>query len=207
MLDEKRDTVIHVAMKAFAMPNAELALFMMGVLKTADQQLDHLELPEDVLDLARTVVANFLPEISARLCRMDNIHLAHQDNPYLSSLDNAALRMTFSEMVASDEYQALAAHMSSEDRDHLPVTALDVVVSIVANGNIFAIALDRLCEGELDDNISKIVRTTSNIRGVAHNGGRWTPEVSENIVSHTPDEATLQTLGLQVLASDLEMMS
>lgn len=187
--DQKLERVVHFAMNAYELKDAELAFVMLDVTRAAAAQVDFDTLPEDIQSEVSYYFSHLLPEISKRLCERDGVHAALPKVPELASLSDEKLRHHISDFISSDSYRKISSHLASESRSHNVVRALDIATATVANGNIFTIALDRLCKGELTDKIARIVSVTSAIRNTPVEGGRWAPEVSIATVETMPEPA------------------
>lgn len=187
--DQKLERVVHFAMNAYELKDAELAFVMLDVTRAAADQVDYGTFPEDIQDVVSYYFSDLLPEVSKRLCERNGIHIALPKVPELATLSNEKLRHHIADFISSDTYRKISSHLASESREHKVVRALDIATATVANGNIFTIALDRLCEGKLTDSIARIVTVTSGIRKAPSNDGRWVPEISKGTVETMPEPA------------------
>ncbi|MFX4300095.1 hypothetical protein [Pseudosulfitobacter pseudonitzschiae] len=192
--DQKLERVVYFAMQAHNLEDSSLAFILLDISKNAAQQLPPCVLPDDLHEQVRYYFSELLPEISRRLCKMDNIHVATPRDPCLSELSDSDLRLCLANFISSDGYREISSLLAGEGRKHDHVRAIDIATASVANGNIFTIALDRICSGPLDDVMSETVVTTSGIGGVPVEDGRWHPGVSRNIVEYLPDAVDPDTI-------------
>lgn len=184
--DQKLERIVHFAMNAYELKDAELAFVMLDVTRAAAKQVNYDTLPEDIHSEVEYYFSSLLPEVAKRLCEHDGVRVALPKVRELASLSDEGLRIYFADFISSDLYRKVSSHLASLSRDQHLVRAIDIATATIANGNIFAIALDRLCKGELTDKIARIVSVTSAIRNTPSQDGRWVPEISMSLVGSMP---------------------
>lgn len=205
--DQKLERVIHFAMQAYDFDNGELALTMFNISRSAQTQITRLSLPDALAAEVFAYFTGLLPEITKRLCKAEGIHVAIPTDPTLSNLSDEELRSEFAKLISSEGYRKLTSVLAEASQTHDTIRALDVATASIANGNIYAIGLDRLCIGPLDDALSSIVSVTSMIRGVNSVDGRWFPAISMSTVDVSPPKVDRNTITAGIVMTPEDVTS
>jgi len=148
------------------------------------------------LDAIRPLFENIMPEISARLFARDGITLRR---PRLSTLERFTgmdLRESFIDTFQSDAFRKYLNILFEDRLLRTDLRHSDLITSPVVNGNIVAIALDRLEPPLSDepDRLARIVKTTGSILGLECDDGIWRPEFT----AHHQEGVTLTLVSDQV---------
>ena len=173
-----KNVAAKVALKAYTMSDAELASLTAKVAMKARRQLDDYAAPEFVKDGLKQFFASLLPEISARLFDRAGLQVAQRREAYWRQMSAKSLRQAFVEIFFSDEFRALVRASTLEVAARGGLKELDLLCAWATNGNVFAIALDRIAPpipGECQ--LEAIIRTTAMTRGHSVEAGTWTPDL------------------------------
>lgn len=148
------------------------------------------------LDAILPLFENIMPEISARLFARDGITLRRPRLSTLEGFTGMDLREAFIEAFQSDAFRKYLNILFEDRLLRSDLRHSDLITSPVVNGNIVAIALDRLEPPLSDepDRLARIVKITGSILGLECEDGIWRPEFT----AHHHEGATLTLVSDQV---------
>lgn len=130
------------------------------------------------MDALRPMLENIMPEVSARLFARDGITMRRPRASSMEHLSGAELRAVFIDTLQSEAFRRYTNILFEERLLRKDLLQSDLITSPVVNGNIVAIALDRLAPPSVEhpDRLAKIVKTTGSILGLDCEDGMWRPE-------------------------------
>lgn len=169
---------ILAACKGYALDDEGLAQLLSRVARHAAQFVS--DLPEAALDSSEKralmmVFEDIFPEIAHRLLAQKNLALMAGRAADMRSLPDDALRRAFEDTICSIPFkklQAIALRRPHQGETH----DIDLATASIVNGNIAAIAMNRIHAPREDDFSSILTRIAAEVRGVPGSNGTWNPD-------------------------------
>lgn len=171
---------VAAARDAFHMKDGDLAKLLMKLSDEVRSNTSrfHMHFSEDENEMIKRLGSDLLPEIATRLCATDDITILSSRRSTFDNLPDEELRRQTADILCNSALQIKWNAFLDLDGSNISARMLNLLFSVVSNGNIVAIALDRLTPpaNSSSDRLSRILSTVSSLRGKP---GQciWSPEI------------------------------